>query len=90
MKEAYDRYKSQGFEIVSFTIDNVREDWEIASAEEQLPWHNLGMGEEADAPRAYRVTGVPKNYLVDAASGDILARDLRGHKLDEKLAELFD
>lgn len=90
MKEAYERYKGKGFEIVSFTIDNDREDWEIASAEEQLPWHDLGMGEEADAPTAYRVTGVPKNYLVDAASGDILARDLRGHHLDEKLAELFN
>lgn len=90
MKEAYERYKDKGFEIVSFTIDNDREDWEIASAEEQLPWHDLGMGEEADAPTAYQVTGVPKNYLVDAASGDILARDLRGHHLDEKLAELFN
>ena len=89
MKEAYERYKGKGFEIVSFTIDNEREDWEIASEEEQLPWHNLGMGEDADAPTAYRVTGVPKNYLVDASSGDILARDLRGHKLDEKLAQLF-
>lgn len=89
MKEAYDRYRDKGFEIVSFTIDNDREDWEVASEEEQLPWPNLGMGEEADAPRAYNVTGVPKNYLVDSATGDILARDLRGHHLDEKLAELF-
>lgn len=90
MKAAYERYRSKGFEIVSFTIDNEREDWEIASEEEQLPWHNLGMGEEADAPKAYGVTGVPKNYLVDAETGDILARDLRGHHLDEKLAELLN
>ena len=90
MKEAYGRYRDQGFEIVSFTIDNDREDWEVASEEEQLPWPNLGMGEEADAPRAYNVTGVPKNYLVDSATGYILARDLRGHHLDEKLAELFE
>lgn len=90
MKEAYGRYRDRGFEIVSFTIDNDREDWEVASEEEQLPWPNLGMGEDADAPRAYNVTGVPKNYLVDSATGDILARDLRGHHLDEKLAELFE
>ena len=90
MKEAYGRYRDRGFEIVSFTIDNDREAWEVASEEEQLPWPNLGMGEEADAPRAYNVTGVPKNYLVDAATGDILARDLRGHHLDEQLAELFE
>ena len=90
MKEAYDRYRDKGFEIVSFTIDNVREAWEVASEEEQLPWPNLGMGEDAEAPLAYKVTGVPKNYLVDSATGDILARDLRGHHLDERLAELFE
>ena len=89
MKEAYARYRDRGFEIVSFTIDNEREDWEVASEEEQLPWHDLGMGEDADAPRAYNVTGVPKNYLVDSATGEILAKDLRGHHLDEKLAELL-
>ncbi len=90
MKEAYARYRDMGFEIVSFTIDNDREDWEIASEEEQLPWANLGMGEDADAPQAYNVTGVPKNYLVDSNTGDILAKDLRGHHLDEKLDELFN
>ena len=89
MKQAYSRYRDRGFEIVSFTIDNLREDWEVASEEEQLPWPNLGMGEDADAPRAYNVTGVPKNYLVDSATGKILAKDLRGHHLDEKLAELL-
>ena len=89
MKEAYSRYRDRGFEIVSFTIDNDREDWEVASEEEELPWHDLGMGEDADAPRAYNVTGVPKNYLVDSASGEILAKDLRGHHLDEKLAKLL-
>ena len=90
MKEAYDRYREQGFEIVSFTIDDDREAWEEASAEEELPWINLGMGPEAEAPVAYNVTGVPKNYLVDSRTGDIVAKDLRGHKLDEKLEELLN
>ena len=89
MKQAYSRFKSKGFEIVSFTIDNDREDWRIASEEEQLPWLNLGMGEEADAADAYNVTGVPKNYLVDSGSGEILARDLRGHDLDQELERLL-
>lgn len=90
MKEAYARYREKGFEIVSFTIDNDRLDWEEASAEEQLPWINLGMGEDAEAPTVYNVTGVPKNYLVESETGDIVAKDLRGHRLDEKLKELFD
>jgi thiol-disulfide isomerase/thioredoxin len=90
MKEAYDRYRAKGFEIVSFTIDEDREAWVEASDEEDLPWINLGMGPEAEAPTAYSVTGVPKNYLVDSGTGDIVAKDLRGHKLDEKLEELLN
>ena len=89
MKEAYAEHKASGFEIVSFTIDNDREDWLLASEEEDIPWLNLGMGEDAEAPTAYSVAGVPKNYLVDAGTGEIVATDLRGHHLDVKLEELF-
>ena len=89
MKEAYERFRDKGFEIVSFTIDDEREDWEEASAEEDMPWIDLGMGPEAAAPKAYNVTGVPNNYLVDSKTGKIVAKDLRRHKLDEKLEELL-
>lgn len=87
MKKAYERFKDKGFEIVSFTIDDAKEDWELASEEEELPWPNLGMGQEADAATKYSVTGVPANYLFDARTGTIIALDLRGHKLDEMLEE---
>ena len=89
MKQAYEEHQPNGFEIVSFTIDDDRENWELASEEEDLPWLNLGMGEEAEAPTAYSVTGVPRNYLVESKSGEILATDLRRHHLDVKLDELL-
>lgn len=89
MKKAYARFREQGFDIVSFTIDDDREAWEIASDEEDLPWINLGFGQDAEAPRAFNVTGVPKNFLVDSKTGRIVAKDLRGHHLDEKLEDLF-
>ena len=90
MKQAYERFKDQGFEIVSFTIDDWKEDWEIASEEEEIPWHDLGMGPDADAPTKYNISGVPHNYLVDAESGLIIAKNLRQHKLDERLEEEFN
>ena len=90
MKQAYERFKDQGFEIVSFTIDDWKEDWEVASEEEGLPWHDLGMGMDADAPTKYNITGVPHNYLVNAESGLIIAKNLRQHKLDERLEEEFN
>ncbi len=89
MKQAYADYGPLGFEIFSFTVDDEREDWEDASEEENLPWINAGMGLDHPAAEAYGVTGVPANFLVDAPSGEILAKDLRGHKLDEALAERF-
>ena len=55
-----------------------------------MPWIDLGMGREAPAPRAYNVFGVPNNYLVDSQTGEILAKNLRRHKLDEKLEELLN
>ena len=87
MKAAYARYAPFGFEILSFTVDDLREDWAEASEEEDLPWINAGMGIGHPATEAYGVTGVPANFLVDAPSGRILARNLRGRKLDEALAE---
>ena len=89
MKQAYEEHEPKGFEIVSFTIDDEREDWVLASDEEDIPWLNLGMGREAEAPTAYSVTGVPDNYLVDSQTGEILATDLRGHHLDVKLEEIL-
>ncbi|MDE0093027.1 MAG: TlpA disulfide reductase family protein [Gammaproteobacteria bacterium] len=87
MKEAYDRFKDKGFEIVSFTIDDFHEDWELASEEEELPWLNLGMGTEAEAAKAYSVVGVPDSYLFDARTNTIIARGLRGKALDQALEE---
>ncbi len=89
MKQAYARYADQGFEIFSFTVDDDRLDWEIASEEEDLPWFDTGMGMEHEAALAYRVTGVPKNFLVESGTGNIVAKDLRGHHLDIALEEFF-
>ena len=89
MKQAYSEHGPSGFEIFSFTVDDEREDWVEASEDEDLPWINAGMGMDHPATKAYGVTGVPANFLVDAASGEIVAKNLRGHKLDEALEERF-
>ena len=87
MQQAYSEYGPRGFEVFSFSVDDEREDWVEASEEEDLPWIDSGMGWEHPATEAYGITGVPASFLVDAATGEIVARDLRGHKLDEALKE---
>lgn len=91
MKKAYSAYKDKGFEIVSFTLDNKKEAWEKASKEEQIPWIDTGdlLAMTSPVVKLYGVTGVPANYLVEASTGKIVAKDLRQEKLDNKLAELL-
>ena len=89
MKEAYARSRDKGFEIVSFTIDDEREDWEQASAEEELRGSISAWGARRPHRRPTRSVVWPDNYLVDSQTGEILAKDLRRHKLDEILEELL-
>lgn len=44
---------------------------------------------EGDVPKLYGIRSIPRNFLIDP-QGKIIASDLRGDKLGEKLAEIFD
>ncbi|MBJ6367276.1 TlpA family protein disulfide reductase [Snuella sedimenti] len=90
MKEAYSEYNPKGFEIFSFTIDDSRAAWQKASKEENLPWIDSGMGTKTGPKELYGITGVPANFLVDTSTGKIVAINLRGEKLTQKLKELLD
>lgn len=90
LKEAYSKFKDKGFEIVSFTLDDDREDWELATEEEEIPWINLGMGSEAEAVKTYSVIGIPYSLLYDVDTGTIVAKNLSGGELEAKLEELLN
>ena len=92
MKQAYEKYRGRGFEIVSISLDEEYEDWQEASIEEQIPWIDVGDQQafESEAARLYGVTGIPANYLAEGGSGEIVGKNLRQWKLDETLTELFE
>lgn len=89
LKEAYERFKDKGFEIVSFTLDDEHEDWKLASEEEEIPWKNLGMGSEAEAVTTYSVIGIPYSLLYEVDTGTIVAKNLSGGELQAKLEDLL-
>lgn len=91
MKDAYANFKDKDFEIVSFTLDHLEKSWKKASDKEQIPWINVGDLKAYKSPvvQMYGVQGVPANYLVNN-KGEIVALNLRGKKLDEKLEELLN
>jgi thiol-disulfide isomerase/thioredoxin len=86
----YDRYNSSGFEIFGFGIEFERERWIGAINKDNRTWINVSTvdGYESDTAREYSVTALPKNFLVDE-NRIIVAKDLHGRELEEKLEELF-
>lgn len=90
MKVAYQQFSDKGFEIFSFSLDGDRELWVEASEEEVLPWINTSDLKAYASPVviSYGVNMIPRNFLLDK-KGRIVATDLRGDKLAEKLKELL-
>lgn len=87
---AYNRYKDKGFTVLGVSMDSNRDPWLSAIQQDNLTWTHVsdlkGWGNEVG--KIYGVTGIPQNYLIDK-DGKIVAKDLRGAALDEKLAEII-
>lgn len=90
MLKQYKIYKDKGFEILSVSLDSKKADWLKAIEEDGLPWLHVSdlKGWNNAAGRLYGVRGVPACYLIDK-DGKIIADNVRGEKLNEKLAEIF-
>lgn len=91
LKEAYERYGDDGFEVFAFSLDEEREDWAVASEEDGIPWINTGdlSAYDSPVPGLYGVLAIPMSFLVDG-DGVIVAKNLRGDALHAKLQELFE
>ena len=91
LKELRAKYKQQGFEVVSISIDLVREDWISGSEEYELPWINLGELESfyGEVATKYGVRYIPKSYLIDK-EGCLLQKDLTTELLEEVLISQYD
>ena len=88
---SYETYHERGFEVFAFSLDDDREDWALASEEDNIPWINTSdlKAYGSSVPTQFGVLAIPMNYLVDN-QGVIVARNLREETLDEKLIELFE
>ena len=87
----YNTYKDKGFEIISVSLDNVKERWLEAIEKDGLDWIHVSdlKGWNNEVGRLYGVRAVPASFLVDA-QGKIIGNGLRGEPLNKKLAEIFN
>lgn len=88
---AYKKYHEKGFEIVGFSFDVDKDDWQHAIKSWDMPWIHLSdlKGWESEAGQIYGIRAIPDNILIDP-KGTIVARDLRGSELEEYLSKVFD
>lgn len=86
----YNEYHDDGFNIIGVSLDKSKSKWVKAIEEDQLEWHhisNLKYWKEPIAQK-YGVRSIPKTFLIDE-EGKIIAKNLRGNKLREKVAEVL-
>lgn len=87
----YKQYHDKGFEIYSVSLDKDRRQWLLAIEQDGLEWPNHVSdlnGWTSSGGASYGITSVPSTVLVDR-QGRIIARNLRGEQLANKLKEIF-
>lgn len=88
--EAYSRFHNKGFEVIGVSFDNDKNSWVSAIETLKMPWPQMSdlKGWKSAAAATYNVQAIPANVLIDK-DGKIVAKDLRGEDLLNKLAELL-
>ena len=86
----YNQYKDKGLQIIGVSLDKEDAKWKNAITEDQLTWiqmSNLKFWEDPIA-KQYNVKSIPATFILDE-KGTIIAKDLRGADLENKIAELL-
>jgi len=90
--KAYKKYHDKGFTIYSVSLDTSRDNWLKAIKSDGLSeWTHVSdlKGWNCIAAQKYGVHSIPANFLLDK-DGKIIAKNLRGANLENKLKEIFD
>jgi peroxiredoxin len=85
----YNDYKDKNFEIFGVSFDSDGEKWKKAIEDDGLTWQHVSDLQywNSAAGKLYGVRSIPHTVLIDA-DGIIVAKNLRGEELREKVEEL--
>ena len=86
----YEKYHSKGFEVVGVSFDQKQEPWVNAVQQMGMRWPQMSdlKGWKCAAAEIYGINSIPASVLVDP-QGNIVALDLRGKALGEKLKAIY-
>ena len=88
--KTYAEFKDKNFEILGVSFDRKLDDWVAAIKKDNLTWKHISdlQSWQNAAGTLYGVRAIPQNILVDP-DGIIIARNLHGEALNNKLRELL-
>ncbi|MDC6364760.1 MULTISPECIES: TlpA disulfide reductase family protein [Flavobacteriaceae] len=87
----YNKYRDKGFNIIGVSLDTRAEDWKGAIENDGLAWNHISNLKRFQDPiaRLYNINAIPAAFLLDE-NGVIVAKDLRGPALEQKVAEFLN
>ncbi|MEI9810836.1 MAG: TlpA disulfide reductase family protein [Bacteroidota bacterium] len=89
---AYNKFKDQNFTVLGVSLDrpDKKDAWLDAIHKDGLTWTHVSDLKfwDNEVAKLYGINSVPANFLVDPA-GKIIAKNLSGEQLQEKLKELI-
>ena len=87
---SYNNFKDKGYDILGVSFDKDKDKWLKAVADDGLNWHQVSDLKYWDnaAGKLYGISSIPSNILLDP-EGIIIAKNVRGEDLQNKLKELL-
>jgi peroxiredoxin len=88
--KAYNNYKGKNFTILGVSLDRDKDSWQKAIQQDHLTWTHVSDLKywNSKAVEIFGFQGIPFNILVDP-SGKVIAQELRGEDLENKLKEVL-
>lgn len=87
LKKLYNKYKDKGFEIYGISVDYNTKAWKKAIKADKINWIQV-YDEGGLIADKWRVSYLPTGFLLNK-QGNIIAKDLDGKELEDKLIELL-
>ena len=86
----YNKFKDKGFAIYSVSLDQAKANWTKAIRNDNLTWTHVSDLKfwQSAAAQQYGVQAIPATFLLDK-DGKIIAKNLRGDALEQKLEEIL-
>lgn len=87
---AYNKFKNKNFTVLGVSLDKDKESWLKAIKDDNLTWSHISDLKmwESEAVKTFNLDGIPYSILVDP-NGTVIAENLRGAALEEKLNEVL-